>query len=353
MQLDQTRLVMRPRSMSEVGDLTLAMLRCYPRLIFQRFVLGAGLWALLNLLLLSWIPIREWRLGLNDDEAIFGLCRYISWMTLLVILQTPIAGSIVTLSLGKVIFEEKLNWRGACRELWGHRGALIEILAMQGLVLPVMLIALIRIGSPASMLWDLTIPVLTIVVLFFTRGMNPFKTEIILLEKCPIRKRKIDHGETVKVLFGERSSHLHQRLAGENGGRFIVQGFTYFLLAAGIMMSIMAVRGILLLRWDFMDLPVLLLIFPASLWIVAAISVIVRLLLYLDTRLRLEGWDVELLVRAEVIRQFGSTSPQGNRPAVKDRDVSGSKADSKPQLKAEDQESSSSLSRVNQTKGGT
>jgi len=51
---------------------------------------------------------------------------------------------------------------------------------------------------------------------------------------------------------------------------------------------------------------VLLVFFPLSLWCVAGISVIIRILNYLDTRIRLEGWEVELSVRAEALRQFGS-----------------------------------------------
>ncbi len=61
----------------------------------------------------------------------------------------------------------------------------------------------------------------------------------------------------------------------------------------------MAVRGVLLLQWNFLDLIVLLVLYPLALWAVAGVSVVVRLLGYLDTRIRLEGWEVELAVRAE------------------------------------------------------
>ena len=313
MQLDQSQLVMRPRTMSEVSDLTLAMLRSHARLILLGFMIGSSVWILLDLLLLSWIPIREWRLGLTDEEATFGLWRYLGWMTLLVVLQTPIAGSLVTLCLGRAIFEDDLNWRGAMGEIWKQRGALLEVLMVRGLVLPLMLLAFIRIGSPASFVWDVFVPFLTIILLFFTRGMNPFIPEIILLEKCPVRSRRGKEGTAAGVLLNVRSGHLHRSHSGENGGRFILQGFVYLCFAGGVLLTVMALRGLLLLRWDFLDLTVILVILPASLWIVAGISVVVRLLFYLDTRLRLEGWDVELLVRAEVIRQFSSNLPAMNQ----------------------------------------
>ena len=50
---------------------------------------------------------------------------------------------------------------------------------------------------------------------------------------------------------------------------------------------------------------VLLVLFPMALWIMGGVSVIVRLLSYLDSRIRLEGWEVELAIRAEAMRQFG------------------------------------------------
>jgi len=307
MQLDQTQLVMRPRSLSEVGDLTLAMLRSHPRLILTWFVVGAALWVVLDALLLAWIPLREWQLGLTDDEATVELLRYVLWVAILILVQTPIAGSLLTVGLGRVIFEEEMGLREMIGEWWSQRRSLIEMFLLRGLVLPLMVLLLIRIGSPFSFLWDVFFPLLVLVVQFFTRGMNPFVPEILLLEKCPLRISRKDLEKTRAVSFSARSSHLHRSLAGGNSGRFIIQGVVNLVLAASIFMTLMSLRGVLLLRWDFLDLFVLLVLFPVSLWLVAGISVVVRLLLYLDTRLRLEGWDVELLVRAEVLRQFGST----------------------------------------------
>ena len=89
-------------------------------------------------------------------------------------------------------------------------------------------------------------------------------------------------------------------------------GFVYSVLLVCFLFTLMAIRGVLILRWDFLNLPVLLVLFPLCLWIIASISVVVRLLFYLDTRLRLEGWDVELLIRAEVIRRYGGIQDEGS-----------------------------------------
>lgn len=310
MQLDQAKLAMRPRSMSEVGDLTLAMLRTHSRSIWIGFLTGAAIWAAIDLALLAWIPIREARLGIADEEATSELYRYLTWMAVLVTLQTPAAGSLVTLWLGREIFEERLRCSDVLREVWKLRGPLFSVLLIRSLVLPVMLLLLLRWGAPASFFWDSLFPILILLFLFFTRGMNPFVPEIILLEKCPMREARTSARGQSGITLRTRSNHLHRKTSGENGGRFFIQGVVYSVLSIALIMTMMSFRGVLFLRWDFLNLSVLLVIFPAALWVVSAISVVARLLFYLDTRLRLEGWDVELLIRAEVIRQFQSAVPQ-------------------------------------------
>ena len=71
-----------------------------------------------------------------------------------------------------------------------------------------------------------------------------------------------------------------------------------------LLYSLISIRGILTGNWDW-GLFSLLVLYPLALWIVASTSVLMRYLNYLDTRIRLEGWEVELAIRAETIRQFG------------------------------------------------
>ena len=42
--------------------------------------------------------------------------------------------------------------------------------------------------------------------------------------------------------------------------------------------------------------------FPAALWLIAGYMAVVRFLNYLDLRIRHEGWEVELRLRAEAVR---------------------------------------------------
>ena len=58
------------------------------------------------------------------------------------------------------------------------------------------------------------------------------------------------------------------------------------------------IRSLLLSDLDW-DNPVFTFWFQLSLWVVAGYFTVVRFLCYLDRRIRREGWEVELLMRAE------------------------------------------------------
>ena len=45
--------------------------------------------------------------------------------------------------------------------------------------------------------------------------------------------------------------------------------------------------------------------FPATLWLVAGYFAVVRFLSYLDLRIRREGWEIELIMRAAANRLSG------------------------------------------------
>jgi hypothetical protein len=51
-----------------------------------------------------------------------------------------------------------------------------------------------------------------------------------------------------------------------------------------------------------MDLSLYTVWFPLTIWIVIGFFAVVRFLCYLDLRIRREGWEVELAMRAEEAR---------------------------------------------------
>ncbi|NND96979.1 MAG: hypothetical protein HKN47_06585, partial [Pirellulaceae bacterium] len=147
--------------------------------------------------------------------------------------------------------------------------------------------------------FDIVAPICLLIVCALIRGSRPFLPEILLLEQCPLR----DSDPRV-ITAKRRAKSLHSPMNSELSGRFLSVSFILFWMFASTLYTMVWVRGIATGYWDW-GLVMLLGLFPAAMWVVAGISVLIRLLNYLDTRIRLEGWEVELSVRAEAMRQFG------------------------------------------------
>ncbi len=261
--------------------------------------MGAAAWAVLNAALLAWIPLREAAYGLDDEEAVAEITRYVFWMAVLVLLQTPAAGVLTTLYLGQAVFEHRPTWKSVFREAKRQFGRWFWVLGIRRLAVPAMILLAFRWGQPVSGFWDAFIPICLLLVVAVMRSSRPFMPEILLLEQCPLSS-KSDKAITV----ARRSKSLHAPMASDLGGRFLAVSFVLLVLLISVLYTLMFVRGVALGNWRFMDLVTLLVFVPMALWIVGGISVLVRLLNYLDTRIRLEGWEVELAVRAESMRQF-------------------------------------------------
>ncbi len=299
MQLDRTHVVIRRRSLSEIGDLSLVMLRRYPAALFIGFALGALPWFIANAILLSWIPMTQWEYGFTDDESTAELWRYTFWMITLVTLQSPAAGVVTTMYLGQAVFESQPTWRSVFKETQKLFPRWFWVLGVMRFAIPAMVVCALRYQQPPNWFWDFFVPILFLGAMAIVRSNRPFLPEILVLEQCPI---KATHDSTITL--GRRSRALHQPMASDLGGRFLTTSFLLFWILFSFVCSFVFLRVIASGVWD-LDLFFYLAIIPLSLWLAAGISVFIRLLNYLDSRIRLEGWEVELAVRAEAIRQFG------------------------------------------------
>ena len=299
MQLDQTNVAIRVRTLSEIGDLALLMIRRYPRAFFQAFFLGAGFWIVLNTILLGWLPFR-----FSSDEGFYedtraDLFRYFFWMAALVFLQTPIAGVLTTFSLGQSIFERQPTLSRTIREVASMAWPVIKTLGIWRMAIPAVVMLAFRWGQEWDPFFDVAMPITFVLIASLIRSNRPFIGEMILLERCPIRS-----SEPGVITLKRRSKALHSPMSSELGGRFLTVAMVLVALLGCVFYSIIWLRGIAFSIWE-MDLIACLVFYPLALWIVASLSVVVRLLGYLDARIRLEGWEVELAIRAEAIRQFG------------------------------------------------
>ncbi len=302
MQLDRTHVAIRVRTLSEIGDLSLVMIRRYPRAFFQAFFVGAAFWIIADLLLLGWLPLQP-----NDQvqfESTFSAdrFRYVTWMTTLVFLQAPIAGALTTYMLGQSIFEQQISLGKAIAEVRPVGWQLIRVLGSRRLAIPAMVVVGLRWNTETNVFFDFFVPVAFLVVAALIRSSRPFVAEMILLERCPLRSKRAD-----VITLRRRSKALHSPMASELGGRFLAVGLTLTVLLACLFYALIWARGMALGYWTS-DAFALLVFFPLALWLIASLSVVVKLLGYLDARIRLEGWEVELAIRAEAIRQFGEDS---------------------------------------------
>ncbi len=285
MQLDKTRIAIRERELLEIYDLALIVMRVYWWKILQALAITAVPLTLLNAALL-W-PLAP-DLGVNEIAGWF-----ITYMILLIYLEAPLAGLPITLLLGDALFHEKPDWRRLFSGMWPVVPRIFWIIVVLRGILP---------GCLLVFAASIQEEVAATVTLFFltcyaaiVRAVRPYVGEILVLEKNPVFSR---NQQTITV--GKRSSALHQ----PNFGDLIIRAMASsiaILLAGSVVMNIFGIRGYVFGQWNW-DPTFLFVWFPLGLWLVVAFMTVVRFLCYLDLRIRREGWEVELVLRAEATR---------------------------------------------------
>jgi hypothetical protein len=227
---------------------------------------------------------------------------------LLVISQAPAASVATSFYLGQAVFEHQPTWGSVFGEMKRQFWRWIYVLGIKRLAIPIMLVPMYRMHLPYDVVWDLVLPLGLLLTITIIRSSRPFAPEILMLEQCPLGSKVAD-----AITYGRRSKSLHGPMSGELSSRFLAVSFVLFVLWLSTLYSMVWVRGIATSNWNW-DLFSYLVLVPLSLWLVAGLSSIVRFLCYLDTRIRLEGWEVELAIRAEAMRQFGEDQPIRTAP---------------------------------------
>jgi hypothetical protein len=248
--LDQTRIAIRERSYLEILDVALHVIRSQAAAL--AFWLAAGILplALLNHWLLSGFLDEYFELDFPP--------RYLFFMLVLVVWETPLATASVTLYLGHAMFTQQPETRRIGHEL-------------------------------LKSLPQLTLYQLPLRPLFL--ALRPFLNEVILLERNPTWPTDGSGRSTMR-----RSRALHRGDLDPVGRWFGALGIGSLLLGS-LWTAFCFTRGVLADQW--WDLPAYTVLFPLALWIVVGYFAVVRFLCYLDLRIRREGWEVELVMRAE------------------------------------------------------
>jgi hypothetical protein len=218
-------------------------------------------------------------------------------MFVLIFMEGPLANAAVTTFLGAAVFDDKTSVRQAIRnvlERWKH------LLWSQGMlrgILPAMaLIALNRFYDGELVVLESVLLVALMIYAGVVRGFRPFLNEIILLERNPWRTRG-----TQAISAGKRSKSLHDPSNGDLFLRWIGASLVAVLMAVAFIQCLNAFTGLLFAQWRW-NWFMLYFGFPSMLWLVTGYMAVVRFLNYLDLRIRHEGWEVELRLRAESVR---------------------------------------------------
>jgi hypothetical protein len=194
-------------------------------------------------------------------------------LAMLVILEIPLATSFATLYLGKALFEETPGARQIFRDFFS---SLPQLLLFQVLLRSVLI--------PWVLTW------------FVPFAVWPYLNEVILLERNPLRRAGPGGMSTLA-----RSINLHSAGGGDQFGRWLASAAfgTIWLLA--LWLALYDLRAMLTGVWT-PDAALYLGYLQLAIWIVVGYFTVVRFLAYLDTRIRTEGWEVELRLRAEAAR---------------------------------------------------
>ncbi len=306
MQLDKTEIVIRQRTAFELLDLSLLVLRRH----WWPIVTTSALLGLPLIALDVWAVY--WMLGEDAYLAAEHLVepqsamrwRHSIHLFLLYFIQFQIISLPTTVFLGNQIFYEEMPLKKLVRRLWPIAWRCLIVLG------------LVRLGLVSFILewfvdrnevfdWTAEFTLLIVVtgISLLIRACWPFAPEILGLELCPLRA-----GWGKEITYGQRSKGLHQLLMSDHMARFI--GASFF----GILMTLMILGGCLFAqgvstgdwRWNgwFDHLYI-----PVAMWLSGLFFAVFRFLSYLDSRIRLEGWEIELRLRAEADRRRAAMLP--------------------------------------------
>ncbi len=287
MRLDRTRIAVRERSQTEILDLSLLVLRT-----FLVPIVGLVVVIAMPLMLLNWWLIQWMAADLMEESAIG---RYVWTMSLLVYTEAPLAGILATLYLGKVTFYEQPT----LKTLLGDAGTLAHRILwtqviLRGVLLFIWLVTTLDVDDSYSTVEGF-LPFVCF-GLFVWRSLRPYVNEIVLLERSPLSS-----GQSGPISIGKRSHRLHAPNAGDLFGRGITLVPLAIALGLGLLGSIWFLIATFTNSWDWGPLMVHVVV-PGVLWLLMVYMTVVRFLSYLDLRIRREGWEVELQMRAEVAR---------------------------------------------------
>jgi hypothetical protein len=288
-QYDRTRIAIRERDLMDVLDLSLKVFRLHAGPLFLAALVGTVPFAIFNWWMLSDLPLID-----GSDYWNY------SWrMLMLVLFEMPLAAVPTTLLLGQAMFFERFDVARLMRQAVDSLPQLFfyQVLAR-------------TLFMPQALFWgsfhrDL-IPIMVVLMLLWIGpyAFWPYLNETILLERNPLFTGR------GSLSTWKRSKVLHTKYGGDLFARALIIAMLAALLTVGVWLSTWQLRAFIFHGdVDEVDRTMFTVHLPIAMWIVAAFFNVVRFLSYLDLRIRREGWEVELVLRAEAERLARQVQP--------------------------------------------
>ncbi len=244
MAIERTLVLIRERPLMDLLDLALVVVRRRPVTLGLAALAGIAPFAALN----AWLFATIW-------DMAPGVPLFLWWF------EAPLATAPLTLVLGGLMFGERPTARKVAA---GVSRAVFPLLMLHGL--------------------------LRFVPAFWAPPRLAFANEVVLLERARWWK------------IWRRGGDLASGRAGELFGMAVLQlVITYGFAVLSFIGSSVIVQAILAekLTWDTPGTSAFSgLRFQVPIWGAAAFFAVARFLTYIDQRIRLEGWEVELRLRA-------------------------------------------------------
>lgn len=272
MRPDRLHIAVRPRGILECLDLAVLFCSRRPLGVALAAAAGAVPCMLLNRLLLT---------APGEDSELLT-CLFLA-------IEAPWAAVPLTLFLGQAVFTERFSWTLAMRSFLGGLPALV---LFQGVLRGICLVTIVLAPIAFVSMYHLD--------------------SIILLERPGLSR------------VWSRRTALNMRGTGHVLGLVIVQAIVLFVgvvLLAGLFDAVASAwRGfaprlqVTESEFTVLESAGLPLSAAAAFWIVSSFLTVFQFFTYLDTRIRREGWDVELKLRSPATYSGLTSRRTGNRP---------------------------------------
>jgi len=264
-QLDRHFIAIRKRSVGELFDLTLAVMRTEGLRVLGWFCVFVLPLTLINHAVLTWLA--ESVFVLDVEEEAWPVMYFLGYVGL-VALETPFASSLMMIYLGKRVFAADTQP-----------------------TVPEVLIA-----------WVEALPQLVVYTVFLLPLILIYDNlpEIVALERSPLFR-----GQKDQITTFRRLKNFHRDRFGE---QFVM------LLPLAIFCVILVPTLFAIVYYTFYlsygqidkNLQLFMaIVVPVVCWTVTLFLLVFHFLRYIDMRIEREGWDVELVFRAERSRMTG------------------------------------------------